>query len=285
MDVAVLGTGIMGEPIARNLLKAGHRVRVWNRTKEKAEALAREGAYAAPTPPEAVAGAEIVMTVLFDGDAALDVMRQAAPGLRPGALWVQSSTASPDDVDLLAGFANDNGLVYVDAPLLGTRAPAEAGQLTILAAAPDSVWGTLKPVFDAIGAQTVWMEADPGEATRLKLVVNSWVLAVNNAVGETLALAKALDVDPGQFLDAIAGGGLDMGYLRLKADVIRSGSFTPPSFTVDTAAKDARLIVHEAEQAGVRLDLAQAGLERLRRAAEQGHGGEDMAASYFASFS
>ncbi|GAB2852607.1 NAD(P)-dependent oxidoreductase [Actinocorallia aurea] len=285
MDVAVLGTGIMGEPIARNLLKAGHRVRVWNRTKEKTDALAREGAYAAPTPPEAVAGAEVVFTVLYDGDAALDVMRQAAPGLRPGALWVQSSTASIEDVDLLYGFANDNGLVYVDAPLLGTRAPAEAGQLTILCAAPDTVWTPLEPVFDAIGSRTIWIDDHVGAATRLKLVINSWVLAVNNAVGETLALAKGLGVEPRQFLDAIAGGGLDAGYLRMKADLIMRGQMSPPSFAVETAAKDNRLILAAAEEAGVRLDLAEAGAERFRRAAEQGHERDDMAASYFASFS
>jgi len=138
-------------------------------------------------------------------------------------------------------------------------------------------------VLDALAARVRWLGDRPGDATRLKLVCNSWVLAVNHGAAETLALARGLGVDPQDFLDTIAGGGLDMGYLRMKAEVIRSGDFTP-SFAVRTAEKDARLIVEAGRSAGVRMDVAEAGAERFRRAAEQGHGDEDMAASYYAGF-
>ncbi|GAA2737148.1 NAD(P)-dependent oxidoreductase [Actinocorallia aurantiaca] len=284
MDVAVLGTGIMGAAMARNLLRAGHGVRVWNRTRSKAEPLAGDGAVVADTPAEAVAGAEVVLTSLFDGHVALDTMREAASSLRPEALWMQSSTAALGDAPVLAGFAAENDIVYVDAPVLGTRQPAEQGELVVLASGPEEVRGRLAPVFDAVGVKTLWVGTEPGRATRLKLVVNNWVLALNHGIAETLSLAEALDVDPQNLLDIVEGGSLDSGYLRMKTKTIRSRDFTP-SFSVVTAEKDAELILAAAEEAGVRLDVTAAGAERFRRATAEGHGQEDMAASYFASFS
>lgn len=273
----------MGAAMARNLVRAGHEVRVWNRSRAKAEPLAADGALVADTPAEAVAGAEVVLTMLHDGAAVRDVITQAVPGLRSGAVWVQSTTVSLEDVDGLAAFAAEHGLAYFDAPVLGTRQPAEAGQLTVLAAGPEEWQGAVTPVFDAVGARTVWTGA-AGTATRLKLVANSWVLAATHGVAESLALAKGLGVDPEDFLGLIAGGPLDMGYLRAKAGLVLNGGLSPASFAVVTAEKDARLIVEAGQQHGVRLDVAAAGAERFRRAAEWGHGDEDMAASYYASF-
>src|SRR5439155_107154 len=154
---------------------------------------------------------------------------------------------------------------------------AEAGQLLVLAAGPSEHRDAVHPVLDAVGARTVWTGEDgaEGSATRLKLVANSWVLAVTNAAGEVLALAKALDVDPQSFFDAIAGGPLDMGYLRAKSALVLNGGLTPAQFAVSTAAKDARLIVQAGEQNGIRLDVAAASAERFERAAAQGHGDED----------
>jgi 3-hydroxyisobutyrate dehydrogenase len=186
----------------------------------------------------------------------------------------------------LAGFASEHGLVFFDAPVLGTREPAEAGMLTVLAAGPSGARDAVTPVFDAVGARTVWTGEDgaEGSATRLKLVANSWVLAATAATGEVLALAKGLGVDPQSFFDLIAGGPLDMGYLHAKAALVLEDRLSPASFAVATAEKDARLIVRAGQAHGVRLDVAEATAERLRRAAAQGHADEDMAAAYFASF-
>jgi 3-hydroxyisobutyrate dehydrogenase len=284
-SVAVLGTGIMGAAMARNLAAAGLDVRVWNRTAAKAAPLAEAGARVAGTPAEAVDGADVVLTILYDGAAALDAMRQAAPALRPGAVWAQSTTAGLEALPGLAAFAAEHGLVFVDAPVLGTRQPAEAGKLVVLAAGPAEARDPLAPVFGAIGARTIWTSEDAasGTASKLKLVANSWVLTLTQGTAEALALAKGLDVDPKDFLDLVAGGPLDSGYLKAKSAAILSGDFEP-SFTVATAEKDARLIAAAGESAGVRLDVIAAGAERFRRAAEQGHGDEDMAATYFASF-
>lgn len=280
LTVSVLGTGIMGAAMARNLLRAGHEVRVWNRHQAKAEPLASDGAHVAGTPAEAVTGADVIVTMLYDGATVRSVIEEAVPGLRPGALWMQSTTASLPDVAELGAFAERNGLVFFDAPVLGTRQPAEAGQLTVLATGPAEHRDAIAPVFEAVGARTVWTES----ATRLKLVANSWVLAVTHGTAETLALAKGLDVDPADFFALIEGGPLDMGYLRAKGSAILEGRLSPASFAVVTAEKDARLIVGAGADSGVRLDVAAAGAERFRRAAEQGHGDEDMAASYYASF-
>ncbi|MER6979761.1 NAD(P)-dependent oxidoreductase [Streptomyces carpinensis] len=284
--VGVLGTGIMGSAMARNLVRAGHTVRVWNRTRAKAEPLAADGAQVVGTPVEAVRDADVVLTMLYDGGTVREVMREAAPAARPGAAWVQSTTAGLEAVGELAALAREHGLLFYDAPVLGTKQPAEAGQLTVLAAGPAEGRDAVAPVFDAVGARTVWTGEDSAAATatRLKLVANSWVIAATAATGEALSLAKALGVDPQGFFDLIAGGPLDMGYLHAKAGLILDGRLTPPSFAVTTAEKDARLIVEAGERHGVRLDVAAASAERFARAAAQGHADEDMAAAYFASF-
>ncbi|WP_405868433.1 MULTISPECIES: NAD(P)-dependent oxidoreductase [unclassified Streptomyces] len=286
LTVSVLGTGIMGAPMARNLARAGHTVRAWNRTRAKAEPLTADRVHVYDSPAEAVQGADVVLTMLYDGPAALDVMREAAPALRPGAAWVQSTTAGIEAIDDLAAFAREHELVFYDAPVLGTRQPAEAGQLTVLAAGPVEGRKAVEPVFDAVGTRTVWTGEDgaAGSATRLKLVANSWVLAATAATGEVLALSQALGVDPQDFFDLIADGPLDMGYLKAKAGLILNDRLSPAQFAVGTAAKDARLIVEAGRNNGVRLDVAAASAARMERAAAQGHADEDMAAAYFASF-
>ncbi|MDT0438386.1 MULTISPECIES: NAD(P)-dependent oxidoreductase [Streptomyces] len=286
LTVAVLGTGIMGAAMARNLARAGHSVRAWNRTRAKAEPLTADGVRVTGTAAEAVEGAHAVLTMLYDGPATLEVMREAAPALPRGAAWIQSTTAGIDGVADLAAFAADHGLVFYDAPVLGTRQPAEAGQLTVLAAGPADGRAAVTPVFEAVGARTVWTGEDgaAATATKLKLVANGWVLAATSAAGEVLALSRALDVDPARFFDLIDGGPLDMGYLRAKTAMVLEDRLTPAQFAVETAAKDARLIVAAGAANGVRLDVAEASAARMERAAASGHGQEDMVAAYYASF-
>ncbi|MEU5544885.1 NAD(P)-dependent oxidoreductase [Streptomyces sioyaensis] len=285
LSVAVLGTGIMGAAMARNLARAGLDVRAWNRTRARAEPLAADGIRVTGSPSEAVDGADVVLTMLLDGPAVLDALQQAAPALPPGALWLQMSTVGPEGLAPLARFAGEHGLRFVDAPVLGTKDPAEKGQLTILAAGPQDVREPAGRIFDVVGSRTQWVgeDAADGAASRLKLVVNTWVLTVISGTGETLALAEGLGVDARDFLAAIAGGALDLPYLRLKSELILSENY-PASFTVSAARKDARLITEAARDAGVHMDLVTAAAERFRRAEQQGHGDEDAAAAYYAGF-
>ena len=280
--VALLGTGIMGAGMGHNVLAAGLPLRVWNRTAAKAAALGEAGAVVATDPADAVAGADVIVTMLGDGKHVREVMERAAPG--DGQVWAQMTTVGADQ-DALLALAREHGLRFVDAPVVGTRAPAEQGTLLVLAAGAPDVRAAVQPVFDAVGRETRWV-ADDAEglaASRLKLVVNSWVLAITAATGEALALAKGLDVDPQAFLDAVGGGPLDLPYLQAKAAAIRAADWTP-SFSVTNAAKDADLISAAAEAAGIRLDLAPAAAARFRRTADAGHGDDDMAANYLASF-
>ncbi|MGW9080973.1 NAD(P)-dependent oxidoreductase [Streptomyces kronopolitis] len=284
-SVAVLGTGIMGAAMARNLARAGLDVRAWNRTRARAEPLAADGVRVTDTPAEAVDGADAVLTMLLDGPAALDALRQAAPALPSGALWLQMGTVGAEGLAPLAGFAAEHGLRFVDAPVLGTKDPAEKGELTILAAGPQEVRERAERIFGIVGSSTRWVGEDAagGAASRLKLVVNTWVLTVISGTGESLALAKGLGVDPRDFLAAVAGGALDLPYLRLKSELILSENY-PASFTVSAARKDARLITEAARDAGVHVDLLAAAAERLRRAEQQGHGDKDASAAYYAGF-
>jgi 3-hydroxyisobutyrate dehydrogenase len=283
--VALLGTGIMGSAMGRTLLRAGTPLRVWNRTAEKAEPLAEQGAVLGATPAEAVDGADVIITMLRDGDAVLHAMKEAAPRLREGQVWAQMSTTGPQAVPAEAQFAGEYRLSLVDAPVLGTRQPAEQGQLVIMAAGPDAARPAVQPVFEVVGKKILWVDDDAARAvaSTLKLVANNWVVGLTNAVAETMALAKGAEVDPRLFLDVVEGGPLDVPYLRMKAKAILENNFEP-SFALENATKDAALIVALAHACHVGLPVAEAMLARMRKAIEMGHGDEDVAATYFASF-
>jgi 3-hydroxyisobutyrate dehydrogenase len=275
MTLAVLGTGIMGAAIARNWLKAGQEVRVWNRTRANAEPLAADGALVADSPADAVAGADPVVTMLFDAVSVAEVMRAAAPGLTPGTLWLQLSTVGADGADELAGLAAELGLVYVDAPVLGTRGPAEQGKLNVLASGPAEVRDRVEELAAPIAAKVTWL-GDAGQGSRAKLVVNSWVVTTTVALAQSAALADALGVD---FLALVAGGPLDLPYAQVKYPLMRQRGY-PVAFPADGAAKDARLVGELAAALGVDSSVVDAARALLEETVARGLGAEDMAAVY-----
>jgi len=274
--VAVLGTGVMGAGMAKNIAAAGLPLRVWNRTRAKAKPLADVGALVADTAASAVDGADVVVTMQFDLESVTAAIEAAAPA--PGTIWIQSATVGVEGAAQLARVAADRGLVYVDAPVLGTRKPAEDGTLVVLASGPDDVHERCAPVFDAIGSKTLWV-GPAGNGSRLKLVANLWVGVVTTGVAEVLALAGNLGLDPSLFFRAVEGGGLDAPYIHLKGGAMLAGDFTP-SFTVEGAAKDTRLIVEAASGTGLELPVAQAVAERFAARVAAGDGDLDMAATY-----
>jgi 3-hydroxyisobutyrate dehydrogenase len=275
--VAVLGTGIMGSGMARNLIDAGLDVTVWNRSPDRARPLADAGARIATDAAEAVSGADVVMTMLFDADAVAQVMEWALPAVAPNAVWVQTSTVGLEGTQRLAALAAQHDVAFVDAPVLGTKGPAEQGTLTVLVGGPSSLRDAVTPVFDAIGSKTIWVGEQPGEGHKLKLVANSWIGSILTGVAQAIALTEALGLDPQLFPDTIAGGPLDMPYAQIKAKSMIADEF-PPSFAVSGVVKDLGLIATTIRNAGVRSDVVDAVEQAFRTAEADGHGDEDMAA-------
>jgi 3-hydroxyisobutyrate dehydrogenase len=185
--VAVLGTGTMGAPMARNLLKAGFQVRVWNRTPDKARVLASEGADLAETPADAVREAAFVITMLTDTAAVLAVMRQAAESVPDGAVWLQTSMET--DVECVAGLAEDHGITFVDCPAIGTRETAKQGRLVLLASGPGDALDRAQPVFDAIGSKTVRLGPEASGVSRMKLVASAWTVGLAESLRAQLSRA------------------------------------------------------------------------------------------------
>jgi 3-hydroxyisobutyrate dehydrogenase len=274
--IAVLGTGVMGAPMARNLARAGHEVRAWNRSPDKVAPLRDDGVDARDEPAAAAAGADVVLTMLADADAVLDVARRT--NLAEGQIWWQASTIGIEGIEQCQALAQETGAILVDAPVLGTRLPAEEGKLVVLSSGPDSALDTLAPLFDAVGQRTMRL-GPAGTATRLKLAVNLWVLVVTQGTAETIAFAQSLGVEPEWVLEALEGGALELPYFRMKSKLMLDEDF-PASFALALAAKDARLVAEAAERHGADLPIAAAIAERFTQATEAGHGDEDMAATY-----
>jgi 3-hydroxyisobutyrate dehydrogenase len=276
--VAVLGTGTMGAGMARSLRAAGLPVRAWNRTPERARPLADDGIAVSTDLAEAVRGADVVVTMLFDADSVASTIEVAGDALAPGTVWLQTSTVGVAGCDRLAALAAERGLVLVDAPVVGTKGPAEQGALVVLASGPDEARAICTPVLDAIGQRTLWL-GPAGAGSRLKLAANAWVITVVEGIAESLALARELGVDPRLFLEAVRGGAVDAPYVQLKGTAMLEGDFAP-SFSLDGASKDAGLVVEAATYVGLSPGLAGIARERLAEAVAKGYGGEDLSAVF-----
>lgn len=277
--VAVLGTGIMGSGMARNLLSAGMEVRAWNRSREKAEPLADDGATVVDSAAEAADGADFVLTMLSDAEAVAEVVDDGVlSGLADGGGWIQTSTVGVEGNGRLAEIAEKHGVPYVDAPVLGTKQPAEQGQLIVLASGPDEAREKCQPVFDAIGSKTLWL-GEAGAGSRLKLVVNNWILGLLATLAETISLARATGVDPNDFLETIEGGPLGLPYAQMKGRMMIEEDF-PTSFSAKLARKDVDLVLEAAGAEGLHLALAEAVAARFDEAINAGYGEEDMSAIF-----
>jgi 3-hydroxyisobutyrate dehydrogenase len=282
--VAVIGAGgTMGLPMARNIAKAGIDVRAWNRSREKAEPLAEDGVEILDTAAEAASAASVILTILSDADAVTSAMEGSEgvlAGASDGALWLQMSTIGIEGTEACATLAEENELVLVDAPVVGTKQPAEQGKLTVLGSGPEDVRGRCEPIFDPISQKTVWL-GEAGIGTRMKLVINAWIVTLVEGLGETIAFAEGIDIDASQFLEIIEGGPIDNAYAQMKGKMMIERSFEP-SFKLGLAAKDARLVAEAMERHDLDLPMLEAIRSQLEEAAEE-HGEKDMSAAYLAS--
>ncbi|MGI8649220.1 MAG: NAD(P)-dependent oxidoreductase [Rubrobacter sp.] len=273
--VAVLGTGIMGAAVTRNLIKSGFEAAVWNRSREKAEPLADDGATVTDSPSGAADGADFLITMLPTAEVTAEVVGEGVlDALARSAVWVQMGTVGVDGSRELQNLALQKGVAFVDAPVLGTRQPAEAGELIVLASGPEEVSKKVAPVFEAIGKKTIWV-GPVGAGSRLKLVTNGWIVGLLASLAETIALARELGVDPQDFIGAIEGGPLDVPYAQMKGNAMISGEY-PVSFPLNLARKDAGLVMDASGSLSAKVTEAAAAY--FDAAIEAGHGDEDLAA-------
>lgn len=277
MVVAVLGTGTMGAPMARNIAGAGIDLRVWNRRRERAE---ETGLEVADTPADAVRGADVMLTMLADGDAVEEVAAQALDALSGDAIWLQMSTVGIEANERLAKLAEEHGVTFVDAPVSGTKMPAEKGELVVVASGPEDALERVEPILEAVGSKTVKL-GSAGEGQRFKLVLNAWLTALVDGLAETVAFAEAIDIDPKRFLAALDGAPIGSPYAQMKGKMMIEREF-PPSFSLKLMRKDAGLVLEAADRHDFEAPLIATAAKVFDRAIEAGHGDDDMAAAFCA---
>jgi 3-hydroxyisobutyrate dehydrogenase len=284
--VAFLGLGIMGRPMAANLVRAGFEVVVWNRTREKAEAFAAEqGATAAPSPAEAAAGADAVITMVVDGPEVESVLlgeNGAAASLEQGALCIDMSTIAPTKSREIAERLAERGIVFLDCPVSGSRPRAEDGTLTIMVGGSEEALERARPLLEAMGERIVHV-GPQGYGALAKVIANT-ITAINTAaIGEALTMVRRAGIDPERFVEVARAGSSGSTALELKAGPMLESEFEPPLFKLDHMLKDVRHCLAEAAALGVRLRLAEVAERLYAEAAEAGHGGEDFAAVIMAA--
>jgi 3-hydroxyisobutyrate dehydrogenase len=260
--------------MAARLGEAGHEVRLWNRTQERAREAAAQarGVSAVGAVTEALSGASAVITVLRDGDAVAGMMADAITGFDQGAVWIQASTVGPRSAASLADLARDHGVAFLDAPVSGSTTPAREGRLVWLVAGEDDALSAARPVLDALGSSVLHVGTGV-EGSALKLAVNAWMTAATVAMSDVLALCDALGIDHGSFVDALEAGPLAMPYALQKLRLMDERSYQP-GFAVELALKDVDL----AATSFTLSPLLQTVRDRLQSAVAAGHGHDDVAA-------
>jgi 3-hydroxyisobutyrate dehydrogenase len=276
----------MGSAMARNAVRAGLETRAWSRPLADAEPLAGNGVIVAATAGEACAGAQLVVTMVPDAEA-IESFATGAGGfldaMDPGAVWIQSSTVGVAPADRLIELAARHGVTMVDAPVLGSKDPAERGELVMLASGDSDALSRCEPFFSAVARRVLTLGA-AGQGSRLKMVTNGWIMSSVAAIAEAMALAEALGLDGRSFPEALDGTPMDMGYAHIKGEMIAARSY-PVQMTLANGAKDARLALEVSRAHGLPARVIAAAAELFDTAAKEGWSEEDMAAAFHAAVS
>lgn len=279
MKVGFVGIGRMGLPMARNVLAAGHELAVWNRTASRCELLAAAGARVAPSPRGVCDGAEVVVSMVADAQAARDVLagdEGVFSGLSAGAVVVEMSTIGPDAARSLAREASSRGIVFLDAPVSGSVPAAEAGELVAMVGGPPEALEHVLPVLAAMTREQLHM-GDVGTGAAMKLVVNSVVAITNEAVAEALALAGACGIDAAAAYDVLERGAVASPFVRYKRAAFLEPGSAPVAFTTALMRKDLDLALALGARAGLRLPATSAAAEVLEAASARGLDDADLA--------
>jgi 3-hydroxyisobutyrate dehydrogenase len=274
--VAMLGIGAMGHGMATSALRAGIPTIVWNRTPEATRDLAELGAEVSETAADAARRAAIVVTMVTDADAVTSIARDQGmlAALAPGAIWVQMSTIGVAGIESVAALAEKErpDITLVDAPVSGSKDPAEQGQLTIFASGPDEARATVTPLFDALGQRTIWV-GPVGTGTRLKIVNNTWLAFAAEAVATSVALGHRLGLETETVVDALGGGPLVSAWQAAKLQRIVKRDFSP-QFALSLALKDVHLALEAADKD--RFAALRCLADEWQRVVDQGLGDQDV---------
>lgn len=277
--VAFLGLGIMGSGMARRLLGAGARLAVYNRSAERARSLAAEGATVASTPREAVAGAEIVFSMVADDAASHAVWEGgegALAGVRPGTVLVESSTVTVGRIGDLAESATRIGCELVDAPVTGSKLQAAGGELTFLVGGSDAALARIRPVLEVMGRTIVHL-GPTGSGALVKLINNFLAGVQATSLAEAIAIIERSPLDRSLALAAIVNGSPGSPVMKTLASRITAEDYSP-NFYLHLLAKDVGYAIAEGERRDVPMATARAALDVLRGSIQHGDGEKDMAA-------
>ncbi len=279
MKVAFIGLGIMGSRMAANILRNGHKLTVYNRTLEKAERLAALGADAAQTLSQAVAEAEVVITMLADPEAVRQTALSAGgmlDSMKKSALWVDCSTVNPEFSREMAGEASARGLRFLDAPVAGTKGPAERGELTVIVGGEEADVQEARPLLDCFGEKVVHV-GKAGMGTSMKMVINLMLANAMASYGEALSLGRSLGIPAELIADTLIGGPVAAPFLAAKRPKVEKGDYEA-EFPLRLMRKDLHLAALEAYEHGIMLPVTNAVKELYGAAVLQGLSEEDFAA-------
>jgi 3-hydroxyisobutyrate dehydrogenase len=273
MKVSIVGTGHMGSAMAARLADTGHDVTTWDRHRDSSSPLTGADIAVAGDAASAVADASVIITMVTNGEAVHAVAEQMLDAMPAEAVWVQASTVGAEWADRLRRLADAHHRTMLDAPVSGSTQPARDGKLSWLVAGPTSAVDAARPVLAALG-ERILVVGPTQEASRLKLVVNTWMTAATVAMADSLAANDRLGIPRTTFLEVVAGGPLAMPYALQKAQLMTDGNY-PAGFPVELALKDIRL---SAQAEGYQRPLVHTVEERLQRAVDAGHASDDLAA-------
>jgi 3-hydroxyisobutyrate dehydrogenase len=277
--VALLGLGTMGRGMARNLLKAGFPLTVYNRTRSKAEPLAKDGAVVVGTPGAAAATADVVLAMLADDAASRAAWLDpegALAAMQPGGVVIECSTLSPDWVSELDAASRGRGLRMIEAPVTGSRAQAEAGQLNFLVGADTETLERVTPVLRCMGKEILHL-GTVGSGAQLKLINNYLCAAQVASFAEALVWIERTGLNRETALEFLKKGAPASGIVNAMADRMTKRTYEV-NFLLRLMAKDVRYARAAAAQRGVKLSMAEPAEAMFRKAQEQGYGEQDMSA-------
>jgi len=281
MKIAFIGLGNMGSGIARNLIKAGHQLTVYNRTRSRAEELTAEGATVADQPEDAVSKAEVVITSLADDRAVEEIFfppGNAVTAMPPGSTHISTSTISVKLSRRLTEEHRKRKQDYVSAPVFGRPEAAAAAKLFVVAAGPARLVEKCQPLFDAIGQKTFNVGEEPSNANVLKLAGNFLLTTVIESLAESFALTRKFRIDPNLLLTLLTESLFPVPVYKNYGGMIAANKFEPAGFKLPLGLKDNRLVLAAAEEVAVPMPMASLIRDRFLAAMAMGLSEQDWAA-------